>query len=390
MRDDVLNVSVSNMELGSLLDLADATWGVNHRVLDSGVIEIFRLDTRIFRLRALAQTDSTRVTSSAGFDKESTVTMESKDRNALASVQNSLLALGTIAGSVNVNPDSKSVIVTDTPESIASMESFLDIENKRLSRRVTLLIEEIYVSNKNDQEAAINWSVLLNKVKGAATTSSTGANWVNSLTSPAGATSANAGSIGFNVQGSGGYAGSSVVLQALNEMGLTVTQRSFPVTMTNGSTHVLGLPTIFDYVQSVSSNVSASTVGTFSAPTVVQKEDKLGAFLTVTPEAQDDGQILISMNLVDRSGTLNPYTVQVNGVGTTVQQRNFPEMNWTGRTVLRAGVTQLVGGLDEVVNSSNSRRLDENAPIVLGGGDVSNRNKRHVIILMTAIVEDNI
>ena len=169
-----------------------------------------------------------------------------------------------------------------------------------------------------------------------------------------------------------------------------MTRRSFPLSTTNGNSITIGLPTIFDYVSSVSSNAASTTTGTVSSPTIVQKEDKYGAFLTVTPEAQDDGQILVSVNLADRSGVLKPYTVQVQGSGTTVQQRNIQEANLSARTVMRSGTTQLIGGLDEVQNDSTTRRFDKDAPLLLGGSDSVNQNKRRIILLITAIVEDNI
>ena len=82
--------------------------------------------------------------------------------------------------------------------------------------------------------------------------------------------------------------------------------------------------------------------------------------------------------------------MQVNGAGTTVQQRNIKEANLTARTVLRSGVTHLIGGLDETLSEGTSRRLDDNAPIVLGGSDATNQSKRHMVLLVTAIAEDSI
>ena len=279
------------------------------------------------------------------------------------------------------NPsDYKRPIVTDTPAAIARIEAYLDAENKRLTRRITLVFEQLYVTNTQGRETAINWNVLFTKTSGA------NAKWV----SPASLAKDNAGQATLSSSTMGSYAGSSGFIQALHEMGMTVTRRTFPVSTLSGNAQTIGLPTIFDYVASVTSSTTTGTTGTFSAPTVTQKEDKYGVFLTVTPEAQDDGQILIGVNLADRSGTLTGYTVQVNGAGTTVQQRNIKEANLTARTVLRSGVTHLIGGLDEALSEGASRRLDDNAPIVLGGSDATSQSKRHMVLLVTAIAEDSI
>jgi type IVB pilus formation R64 PilN family outer membrane protein len=378
---ELLSVAPVDMDLNTLLDLADATWGVNHRVTETGTIEIFRLETRVLRLKALAQNVTNEVTSSAGFKEESKTTTKSTANDILVSMKTSLLAMGTVAGSVEVNADSKSVVVTDTPDSIARMEAYLETENKRLTRRVTLIFEELFVTNKHGREVSIDWSLLYKRASDGA-----GA----SISSPKSLVSTNPGSLGFSAAGNSQYTGSTAILQALDEMGLTVTRRTFPVSTLNGNAQTIGLPTVFDYVASVASNVSTSTLGSVSAPTITQKEDKYGVFLTVTPEAQDDGQILVSLNLADRTGTLTPYTVQVQGSGTTVQQRNIQEANLTGRTVVRTGVTHLIGGLDETVNGTSARRFDEKAPLVLGGSDSTNQASRRIILLVTAVAEDSI
>ncbi len=377
---DLLSVAPVDMELNTLLDLADATWGVHHRVSDNGTIEIYRLDTRVLRLKALAQRIPSTVTTSAGFKDESKTTYENTATDALASMKTSLMALGTMAGSLEINPDSKSVIVTDTPPAIARIEAYLESENKRLTRRITLVFEQLYVTHSLGREMAIDWNLLYTKTSGATA----------SLVSPGSLASENAGKSGFSASTTGNYAGSTGFIKALDEMGMTVTRRTFPISTLSGNAQTIGLPTIFDYVASVTSSTSTGTTGTFSAPTVTQKEDKYGVFLTVTPEAQDDGQILIGLNMADRSGTLTGYTVQVNGSGTTVQQRNIKETNLTARTVVRSGVTHMIGGLEEAVSQGTSRRLDDNAPIILGGSDSTSQAKRHIVLLVTAIAEDSI
>ncbi|WP_143474171.1 hypothetical protein [Limnohabitans sp. JirII-31] len=377
---DLLTIPPVDIELNALLDLADATWGVNHRLTDTGTIEIYRLESRVLRLKALAQRIPSTVTSSAGFKDESKTTYENTAVDVLTSIKTSLTALGTQAGTIDINLDTKSVVVVDTPEAIARIEAYLESENKRLTRRITLIFEELYVTNVQGREAVIDWNVLYTKTNGA----------TGSLTSPGSLATLNGGKVGFSAATMGDYAGSTGFIRALSEMGLMVNRRTFPISTLSGNAQTIGLPTVFDYVASVTSSTTTSTSGTYSAPTVTQKEDKYGVFLTVTPEAQDDGQILIGLNLADRSGTLTGYTVQVNGSGTTVQQRNIKEANLTARTVVRSGVTHLVGGLDEALNTASARRMDENAPIVLGGSDLTSQTTRRIVLLVTAIAEDSI
>jgi len=50
----------------------------------------------------------------------------------------------------------------------------------------------------------------------------------------------------------------------------------------------------------------------------------------------------------------------------------------------------LIGGLDESQSDSTKRRVDADAPMLLGGSDSINLNRRRIILLVTAIIEDNI
>ena len=382
-KPDLMSVVPVDITLNRLLELANSTWDVHHRLLDDGSIEIYRLETRVLRLKALAQKNPSSVRISSGFNQESVVSIDSTSTDALADMKQSLLSLGTMAGSVDINLNTKAALVTDTPEAIARMEAFIEQENKRLTRRISMVIDQIFVTNETKRELSIDWQLIGTRLgrqinlNGPTTLASDVAARGVLATSPLGKASATTNS--------------QLVLQALAEQGFTVTRRSFPISALNGSTVSIGLPTIFDYVQSVQSNtVSTTAGGTFSAPTIVQREDRFGVFLNCTLEAQDSGEILASISLSDRSGTLTPYTVSVAGNSNTIQQRHITEATMINRTVLRTGVTQLVGGLEEAARDSTERRLGPDAPIVLGGSDSRGQSGRRIILLVTAIAEDGV
>jgi hypothetical protein len=366
------------MKLSDLLDTAAAAWAIKYRVAEDGGIELYRMQTRVLRLKALSQKIDHTDSQSTGFNAESKTTFTNTSSDVVLGMRTTLLALGTNAGSLDVNTDSKSVIVTDTPEAIARIEAFIDAENKRLNRRIKITVEELFVTNKRDREASVNWSALYNQLDG-----------IISVSSPASLASANAGSLGFKPSASQA-AGSSLLINALDEMGLNALQRTFVRTTLSGNPISLQDTTLFDYVPSITNNAVTGTTGTVSAPTVTSQSDRYGNFLTVTPEAQDDGQVLLSIVTSDRSVTLTPYKVEIQGSSTTVQQRTIPENVNSGRTVIRAGVPHLFSLYEEKQSASTGRRLDENAPLILGGSDVATQNKRHIFLVITAVVEDNI
>ncbi|MDI9336132.1 MAG: hypothetical protein QM520_03785, partial [Gammaproteobacteria bacterium] len=381
---DVLAVAPVDTTLSSLLDLASAHWGVNYRYTSTGVIEIYRLETRILRLKALAQKVSTSIKTSAGFASESSISHDNLNADIISDVKNTLLALGTTAGSVDINLSTKTALIIDTPESIARMEEYLESENKRLSRRITLVVEQLFVTAKDEKAFAFDWNSLNSKLQGTSTAVFAG---VGKLTGD----NTTVGTLTTNIKGNGLLSGSKLVIDALSDAGLSVVSRSFPMSTLNGSATSVGLPTIFDYIASVQisqlATGGAGGVATLQPlVTVTQKDDKFGVFLTCTPEAQDNGEILVSYVISDRSGTLTPYST----LGSTVQQRNITEASLIARTVLRSGVTQMIGGLDESTETTKKRRIDDDAPIVLGGSNTTSQNKRRILILMTAVAEDGV
>lgn len=363
-----------------LLGMIDAFWGVNNKLNEDGVLEFYRLDTRVLRLKAIAQQMTSVSKLSTGFNDASVTSMETKNLDPVVSMRATLLSMGTLAGDVVISSDTKAVTVTDTPEAIDRITRYLDEENKRLTRRVTLILEELVVTRKDLNEFSIDWDVVYGAIRTTA----------NTARSPATLASALTGALTLPVQGNGKYAGSSLLVRALAEQGLTVASRSFPISTLNGAPYSLGLPTIFDYVDKAQTNIAVSGQGTVITPSISQREDKIGSFVTITPDAQDDGQILVALKFENRSGTLTPFTVTASGGSVGVQQRNIDEVNGIGKTVLRMGVPTIFGGVSENTDELQGRRLDKDIPIAFGGSDKIKRQTRSLIMVITAVSEDGV
>lgn len=375
----VFTPQAADISLSKLLDTIAAAYSVSYRLTQDSALEFYRLDTRTFRIKSLAQKMTSKTTQSTGFDANAVTTFEIKDADAIDSIGKSIAAMGTMAGMVNIAHETKAITVTDTPEVLDSIARYLEDENKRLTRRVTMVVDQLYVSDKNNREFSLDW----NLVYGSLNVGGTGRG-------PTSLASETGGSIAL-ARNTGRFAGSSVLIKALAEQGLIVQQRSFPLSTQNGTPVSVGLPTIFDYVQEVTfTQTNAGAVNSQAAPSVKQKEEKIGTYLTITPEAQDDGQIIISANFQDRTGVLTPYTVSAGGNTSTVQQRNIEEMSSIVRTVIRVGVPTVIGGLSEATDNSTDRRLGTGAPLLFGGSDVIKKNKRSMILVVTAVAEDGV
>lgn len=111
--------------------------------------------------------------------------------------------------------------------------------------------------------------------------------------------------------------------------------------------------------------------------------------LTLVPDAQDDGQILLSVaydNTVaqplksvtfgDKSNPLQLQQVTIDGNG-TVQQ-----------VALRPGQPLVISGFDRSHEETEGRRLNPGMPMLLGGSERLSTQRLATIVVVTAQVEE--
>lgn len=127
------------------------------------------------------------------------------------------------------------------------------------------------------------------------------------------------------------------------------------------------------------------------AVSVNQKEETVGSLLTLVPDAQEDGQILLSLaydNTVaqplktvtfgDKSNPLQLQQLTIEGNG-TVQQ-----------LALQPGQPLVVSGFDRRQSESTERRLNPGLPAILGGGDRIQAQRLATVLIITAQVEEGL
>src|SRR5690606_28804978 len=80
---------------------------------------------------------------------------------------------------------------------------------------------------------------------------------------------------------SGRWRDSSLLIQALSEVGTVVRHTTVPLQTLNRRPVTHAVRTTFSYIDQVQVTTVASAAGTSSAPSVTQKEETVGSFLTV-------------------------------------------------------------------------------------------------------------
>ncbi len=380
--DDVL-------PLPKVLDLAAARLAIDWRYRD-GELHFFRTESRVFNVRALmlqsrAQAGLGRTDGGAAgaFAVASNTQIEAQIDDVMTAVTMRLEPLLTRAGQVAAHQDGSSlVVVTDTPAALARVAAFLERENRALTRRVRLLFEEVTVALDEGGEAGIDWNLLYSASRvGAA------------LALPGAGADALAGSLQATVEG-GPWQGSSAIVQALDHVGSVTRHVSIPLVTLNRRPVTHAVRTTFSWIDKVQTTaVAAATDGGVAASlpsvSVSQKEETVGQFLTLIPDAQEDGQILLS--IAYDTTVAQPLTSVTFGRGDNaveVQQLTVDGNGTVQQVELRPGQPMIVSGFDRDIGESDSRRLDRKLPAWLGGADRSRQRRETTLVIVTAAVEE--
>ncbi len=371
--------------LPRLLDLAANRLGVYWKY-EAGAIVFYRTETRVFNVRALTLKATAAATlgrtgggGAGAFESASSTRIEAGGSDALASIKSKLEPFMTRAGVIAANGDASGlIVVTDTPDALDRVAAFLERENKALTRRVRLMFEEIELVAKNQSEHGIDWSLVYRRTRDALQGGSP-----ESLVSDVAGTG-----LGVSITG-GRWDGTALVLKALSEVATITRRTTVPLQTLNRRPVTHAVRTTFTYIDQVQVTTVASSAGTSTAPSVTQKEETVGSFLTVIPDAQEDGQILLTIaydNTVAQP--LKTLTFGANGNQVQLQQKTIDGMGTVQQVELRPGQPVLISGFERSQDQYDKRRLDEGAPLVLGGSGKTARERRHTVVLITAQVEE--
>ena len=372
--------------LAQILDRVSAAFGVYWRY-EHQRIEFYRTETRVFNVRSLtlgvsaqASLGASPRSGSEGFSSTSRTDLVSSPQKTMAVIQARIEPFLSRAGTaVAQDGGGALVVVTDTPEVLQRIAVYLDRENQSLTRRVRLVFEEVTLVMEDSAEAGIDWNVVF-----------TGSRLAAAAVAP-GLATAEAASLSLGL-GSGPFAGTEAIIKALGKVGRVVRRSSVPVLTLNRRPVTHAVRTTFSYIDKVETT-TAGALADAILPTVSvsQKEETVGSLLTLLPDAQDDGRILLSLaydNTVaqpiksvtfgDKANPLQLQQVTIDGNG-TVQQ-----------LVLQPGQPVLVSGFDRRQEEAQTRRLNPEMPLVLGGSDSVSRRQLKTVILITAQIEEDV
>ncbi len=372
--------------LPQILDRLCANLGVRWRY-ERGRIEFFRTDTRVFDVHALtldaraqASLGLGREQSEGGFISSSSTRLSSGDQDVLKAVRARIEPFLSRAGLLVAEPGAgTSVVVTDMPEVLDRITGYLERENRALTRRVRLVFEELTVALSDQAQASLDWNLVFS-----------GARLAAGMAMP-GLASGPGGRVGVGIV-QGPWSGSEAIIQALGDSVRLVRRSSVPMLTLNRRPVTHAVRTTFSYIDRVETTAVPGVNGlAVPAVSVNQKEETVGSLLTLVPDAQEDGQILLSLaydNTVaqplktitfgDKANPLQLQQLTIEGNG-TVQQ-----------LALQPGQPLVVSGFDRQQSEAAERRLSPGLPAILGGGDRLDTQRLATVLIITAQVEEGL
>lgn len=372
-----------NMPIWRLLDDVAAQTATSWRPTAIGA-EFFRVETKVYDIQSVSQSATT--TAAMGrnsntkdaFDSQAKTTFTFEKQNALDAFVKPVEGLLSMGGKLVVSPEAQTLIVTDTPAAQERVAAYVKEKNKSMSRRIRMVLEAIQVARKDADDFGLDWNLVYNttsKVLGTTPLASLGG--ANDATFSA-------------TQASGLFAGSSLVVRALNEIGSVVGRTTFPLVSTSGRPVTQALRKTFNYVDHVQmSSVASGSTTIIPSPSVVQKDETVGTLLTLIPTAKSDGTIILSVHFdVTTAQPLVPYTVGTGASAVTVQQKTIDGSGFIQEVPIRTGRTEIIGGIEQITNSNTARRLGENLPILAGGSNSTGLSKNVTLLLVTAYTEE--
>jgi len=396
-RSDHVSIAWSG-DVSGLLDAVTSRLGLSWRHRD-GVVSVFYLDTRTYRVEAIPR--STTMESSVHSGARSSAGISSVGQGGSGgssaggisgtadSTQNTSVVLSTDfmadleetikqmmtpqAGRMALSRASGTLTVTDTPETLDRITAYIDQTNKFVSRQVLINVKVLSVSVTNGRDYGINWNLIYTKLA-----DQYGLRLANSLGD---SREGSVGSVGILEGGSSRFAGSDLILNALSTAGKVSVITEPSVTTLNMSPVPVQVARQVSYLERVELGQTAQ-VGTTTSLT--PGSITTGFNMMLLPHILDDSKTVLLQYSMNLSSLDNLRTVTSGGSSIEIPETDNRLFNQQIR--LQSGQTLIVSGYEQLTN--DSRRSGVGSPRFwgLGGGAKGNERRDVIVVLITPIV----
>lgn len=383
------DLKAGQQKLSAVLDQVTVPLGLYWRPENNGhKIVIYRTETRVFEIRGaetkfvgeveLNLKGSMGETANGAIDSKSTNKTElpKTEGPQIADIKKHVQQFMTRAGTV-AEASGNMIIVTDTKDALDRIQQYVDIENKNRSRYVELVLQEITVENVRSAQGGMNWNLKFNPTGEGSQATVDG---LNSLLEQQGA----AASLGLGVA-RGPWAGSSIAVQALSQFSKVVSVVSDTAGGPSGTMLTLGEPLDREYVKNLQQTPTTSDT---SRPTVSAQQNVVswGRVISILPFAYSNGDARLTVKFDNKAAPV--FRRHTFPDGSFVESAATKSDVMARSALVRSGQPYVLRATVRNQDDYNETRTDRNAPVVMGGSDIANKNQRVTLLVVTVMVKE--
>lgn len=390
------NISIrwTGQPLAGFLDTVTARFGLSWEYRNDA-IRIYYLDTRTFRVFARnAKTTmkttvmaGTKVQSSGSIGSASTsesnggstqtteITSEDSITDDIRSTLNAMHTPGTPP--ISYAASTGTVIVTDTPDVLDQIETYLTAENKVLTRQVLFFVQVLEVELTNTDQLGIDWSTVYHTLSGKY-----GLSLTNNFAVDSSAMSASGSVLNTATGGAAAFAGTKFIVNALSGQGKVVTNNQPILRTLNLRTAPLQISTETGYLAQSSTSQTAN-VGSMSSltPGIVVT----GFNLNLSPMITQGKTMLLDF---DMNFSPDPKITKKKSGDSSIEVPTTSKRLFRQSISIESGQTMIISGFEQSTEHSEKAGVGETYNWLLGGGGRSAGRRMAVVILVTPIIQD--
>jgi type IVB pilus formation R64 PilN family outer membrane protein len=383
-----VRITYPDGNLKGLLDTAAARFGVFWKYAN-GAVQFYHTETRTFQISAIPGDSALSATVSSSTDAQNTTgtgnsgnsgsngnsavnsqnTAVKSELSVFGSLEKAIGSMLSTYGKVVSSPATGTITVTDTPDRLDQVASFVDQENKALSRQIMVNVTVLSVDLEEGENYGINWDVVYKSLSSKFGIS-------NTFAPAAGSTAFSAAILNTS---SSKYAGSSAMISALSSQGQVRQKTTASVATLNNQPVPVQVAKQTSYLKSSQTTVAAN-VGTSTTltPGVVTS----GFNLTVLPHVLNNGTVMLQFS-TDISSLKNIRTVASNN--SAIESPETTTRNFLQRVAMKSGETLIISGFEQLEDNADAQGVGRANNFVLGGGYKGRSSKEVIVILITPI-----
>lgn len=397
----VSNIKWQAKPVAGLLDVVTSRLGLSWRYTD-GIISIYYLDTRVFRITAIpSKTTMTSTVASGNLLSQSSGsgggggaslggsggggavqisggsnqnTEVSIATNIAADIEKTLKSMLTPLGKLSMSFSTGSVAVTDTPEVLDRIGTYLKAENASLRRMVRINVDMMVVTLDASDRFGIDWNVVYKQLAGKY-----GAGLMSNM---APASDSVVGSFGILDTANSEFSGTKLLFEALSKQGSV----SVVTTPTINTLNLQPAPLqIAEQQYFVKNSSTTNTPNVGSTSSLELGTVTTGFNANVLPFVIDSDNLILQF-----SASISPRAKirEVTNGLVTAEAPETSSRTFSQQVALRSGQTVVLSGYEQTSDTGGKSGVGDPGFLALGGG-FNRASKREVlVILITPIIAD--